>query len=201
MSLVKTEPYGSWKSKISAEVVVSDFVKMSDLKISSNGTLFWVEMRSKENGRGVICHLQKRPKDILPHDYNARTSVHEYGGAPYCVNNEDLYFVNYSDQKIYKLAKDIEPVFHKENCRFADLTFDIKRDAIFMVREEHANEVKNSICMLDLKSREMKEIASGYDFYSSLVLSDDKKKLAFLCWNNPNMPWDSTDLMVADFKR
>ncbi len=41
-------------------------------------------------------------------------------------------------------------------------------------------------------------LASGYDFYSTPRLSPDGSKLSWLAWRHPQMPWDGTELWVAD---
>src|SRR5206468_132736 len=42
-------------------------------------------------------------------------------------------------------------------------------------------------------------LVGGNDFYSSPRISPDGKRLAWLTWNHPNMPWVETQLWVADF--
>ena len=41
-------------------------------------------------------------------------------------------------------------------------------------------------------------LASGYDFYSTPRPSADGSRLAWISWRHPNMPWDGTELWVAD---
>jgi dipeptidyl aminopeptidase/acylaminoacyl peptidase len=50
------------------------------------------------------------------------------------------------------------------------------------------------------KEGEGKILVSGNDFYSTPRLKHDGSKLAWLTWNHPNMPWDGTELWVADVK-
>ena len=41
-------------------------------------------------------------------------------------------------------------------------------------------------------------LVGGNDFYSNPRLTGDGSRLAWLAWNHPNMPWDGTELWVAD---
>lgn len=41
-------------------------------------------------------------EDVLHKDFNARTRVHEYGGASYFVHGGSIYFSNFLDQKLYR---------------------------------------------------------------------------------------------------
>ncbi len=41
-------------------------------------------------------------------------------------------------------------------------------------------------------------LASGHDFYSTPRLSADGRHLAWLAWRHPQMPWDGTELWIAE---
>ena len=43
-------------------------------------------------------------------------------------------------------------------------------------------------------------IVSGHDFYSTPRFNPDGSRLSWLAWRHPQMPWDGTELWVADVK-
>jgi dipeptidyl aminopeptidase/acylaminoacyl peptidase len=47
---------------------------------------------------------------------------------------------------------------------------------------------------------EIEILVSGNDFYAYPRLSPDGSQLAWITWNHPNMPWDETELWVAEVK-
>ena len=71
-----------------------------------------------------------------------------------------------------------------------------------MVRESHSavhDMPNNTIATLDLNNTaEVETLISGADFYSNPRFSPDGKKLSWLSWDLPNMPWDGTELWLAD---
>ena len=44
----------------------------------------------------------------------------------------------------------------------------------------------------------MTNLVTGSDFYGAPRLSPDGTRLAWISWNHPNMPWDGTELWVAE---
>ncbi|MDC0035484.1 S9 family peptidase [Chloroflexi bacterium] len=205
MSSKKIAAYGSWKSQISTKSIVSDSIGLGDISVSCE-SIFWQEMRPSEGGRYTIMHQSKNGArhELIPKSYNARTRVHEYGGGSFLVDKDEVYFSNFSDQQIYKTTitdANPVPITHDIEFRFADGVMDSKNHRIIYVAEKHdgENEPINSIVSVDLKNAgAINTIASGFDFYSSPVISPDGESLAWIQWNHPNMPWDSTELYIAD---
>jgi hypothetical protein len=54
-----------------------------------------------------------------------------------------------------------------------------------------------SLCA-DIQSGAITQLSSGRDFYQSPAMSGDGSRLAWVQWDHPNMPWDDTQLVVAD---
>src|SRR5262249_20766025 len=119
-----------------------------------------------------------------------------------------VYFSNFSDQRLYRLAGDgapspITPVAEPggSSFRYADGVIDAARQRWIGVREEHRGDgqVDNTLVAIDPnEGGPGQNLAQGSDFYASPRLSPDGRKLAWICWSHPNMPWVGTELWVAD---
>lgn len=168
--------------------------------------LYWTEGRPDEAGRQVIVRRNGAGplEDVTPPGFNARTRVHEYGGGHYAVHNGTVWFINFDDQRLYRQDRDGQPraITPAVDIRHADMVIDPNRRLIYAVREDHATsapEAVNSLVALDWNGeRDAIEIASGNDFYASPRLSPDGKRLAWLTWHHPNMPWDGCELWIGD---
>ncbi len=205
MSGPQIAPYGSWKSPITSDLIVSNTVGFNQIALDGED-VYWIEMRPSEGGRHVVIRHTPdgRTIDITPSSFNARTRVHEYGGGSFVIEYGRVYFSNYSDQRLYLQDPGSEPrpISPDADLRFADGVIDHRRGRIICVCEDHSNsvgEVTNSLVSLDLGSGdEVKIIVSGNDFYSSPCISPDGFRLAWLSWNHPNMPWDGTELWMGE---
>ena len=147
--------------------------------------------------------------DLLPDGMNARTAVHEYGGGGWWARDGVVWFANWADQRLYRLAPGGEPVpltpepATPRADRFADGDFAPDGASIVCVRERHhgpsAEEVVNEIVRLHAhRPSEPEVLVSGSDFVAAPRLSPDGTTLAWLRWNHPSMPWDATELVVRD---
>lgn len=198
------KPYGSWKSPITSDLIVSGTIGLSETAFDGED-IYWLEGRPSEGGRYVIMRRTPDGKiaDMTPPPFNVRTRVHEYGGGSYVVADGTAYFSNYEDQRLYRQTGNEvpRPLTAEASMRYADAVVDRKRNRLICVREDHTQserEAVNTIATVDLESGESVVIVSGSDFYSTPRLSHDEKRLAWLQWNHPNMPWDGCELCVCE---
>ena len=201
----KAAPFGSWKSPISIDLLLQGELRLSQPRWDGDD-LYWIEGRPDEDGRQVIVGRASGGAiaDVTPPGFNARTRVHEYGGGDYAVSGGTVWFTNFDDQRVYRQDAGTAPraISPDGDIRHADLTVDAARERILAVREDHTHsdiDAVNTLVALDWSGRrEATVLASGNDFYSTPKLGPDGRRLAWLTWNHPNMPWDGTELWVSE---
>ncbi|CAN5170863.1 S9 family peptidase [soil metagenome] len=199
-----TLPYGSWPSPISIEGAVSSRLALSEPRLEGDD-VYWTEGRPQERGRQVIVRWNESEgaTDVTPAEFNARTMAHEYGGGWYAVHDGTVYFANLGDGRIYRQRRDAapEPLTDAGPRRFGDLRVDHARNRLLCVREDLSvagAEPTDALLAIDLDSGASTVLAEGHDFYSTPRPSPNGRQLAWLAWRHPNMPWDSTELWLAD---
>ena len=204
MSEPQVVPHGSWRSPISSDLIVRGVVGLKGLALDGQD-VYWLESRPGEGGRNAIVRHSPdgRTEDVTPRSFSARTRVHEYGGGDCTAHAGTVYFSNFSDQRLYRQLPGQEPqaLTAENDRRYADMMVDASRDRIVAVRENHTNverEPINELVGIGLENDEERVLASGNDFYSSPRVSPDGRRLAWLTWNHPNMPWDGTELWSCE---
>ncbi len=199
----ETIPYGAWPSPISARSVVAGVVGFSELT-SAAGMRFWLESRPEENGRSVLvrCDADGLQQDVTPAPCNVRSRVHEYGGGAYTVAGDGVWFVNFDDQNLYReRAGTIEQITRSPvEERFADFRHDSQHQRLISVVERHSGdaEPQNLLGAVDAATGAVTVLDAQHDFYASPRLAPDGRRLAFVAWDHPNMPWDGSVLYLAD---
>ena len=202
--------YGSWPSPISAELITRAAPGLNFVQ-SHGDALYWVESRPWDAGRCVIMQRNDRGEttDLLPSHFSHHSGVHEYGGMAYTIYDGHLYFVNAADQRIYRQPIDNPStpiaITPKGPWRFADLIIDAQHQRLIAVCEEHQErqEPENYLAAIALSDEEtsIKKLQSGADFYAYPRLSPDQKRLCWIQWSHPNMPWDRSELWLANLSQ
>ncbi|HPT45407.1 MAG TPA: hypothetical protein PLM07_05855, partial [Candidatus Rifleibacterium sp.] len=210
-----TASYIDWEPAVSAADVFRATVAFSFLSADDAGRLFWVELRPEEKGR---CVLMMRTTagdccELLPAPYSARSRVMEYGGMPYIAAHGRVIFANFADQRLYWLPIDnsappqpLTPEKLSDGRLMKFMQPVVSPDGRWLVAacelEDGRSEPVNALCVLDLLVKGIQEpriLVQGADFYKQPTFAADGNRLAWLEWNHPAMPWDSTILTVAPF--
>jgi dipeptidyl aminopeptidase/acylaminoacyl peptidase len=199
-------PYGSWTSSLSAEALAAGGINFGDLR-SANGRLYWVENVPARGGEVALFSFGDGvTAQVTPNGANVRTRVHEYGGGSFIAVGDTIYYSQLSDQRLYELKRGGTPAaVTPANYRYADCIAVSgaakSAGALVCVREDHTDpgHVRNTLVRLPLPIAGPGEVLfDGSDFVSYPRLSPDGRRLAFITWNHPNMPWDGTELKVAE---
>ncbi len=208
---VRVAPYGSWESPIATEMLTAGALRFDEIDVS-DGDIYWVESRPDEQGRYAAMRYSAAGEisEVTTSEFSARTLVHEYGGGSLAVSNGVAYFSNFTDQRLYRRAVDGSdqptPLSPELPIRFADAVVDDERGRLICVVEDHRRdglEAENYIGAVPIDGSaadadEIERLHEGFDFCSSPRLSPDGRRLAWICWNHPNMPWDATELWLAE---
>jgi dipeptidyl aminopeptidase/acylaminoacyl peptidase len=201
-------PYGAWRSPFPISMLTTGVVALGEIK-AAGGVRYWLEGRPEEKGRQVLV---RRDQDgtttrLTPEGFNARTRVQEYGGAAYLVEGELVVVSDFSTGRLNRVTgpERLEPFTPEKAWRYADMVLDASRNRLIAVREDHEKETlerhgeaQNAVVAIDLASGDVSVLVEGADFYAAPRLSPDGSRICWLEWRHPNMPWDGTELRLAD---
>ncbi len=205
-------PFGTWPTPATSELVVADAAALTGLAVDGDAVI-WSEARPAEGGRTQIVRRSSdgTTTDLLGNEFNARTAVHEYGGAAWWARDGVVWFVNWADQRLYRRDPEgtCEPLTPEPETtrgdRYADGDLHPDGTRLVCIREHHpvggrgAVDVRNELVTLSAHEPSQPEVVvSGADFVMSPRWSKDGRHLCWVEWDHPNMPWDGTRLMVRD---
>ncbi|KAJ7053313.1 alpha/beta-hydrolase [Mycena amicta] len=203
-------PYGTWDSPISAGMVAKLSVCTEDVLVDSvTSAIYYVEKRPQEGGRNVLVRGADG-MDVFGREWNARTAVHEYGGASVVIHRDVVLFSNFADAQVYRLDLSSDavmtpkPVTAAKDCRFASFSVHpVHTNLVVSIMEDHTNpapkDVLNTLVCLNLLETIQCPVPllAGADFYATPTFNPDGSLLAWTQWSHPDMPWDGEQVYVA----
>ncbi len=201
-----TLPAGTWPSPITARSLVAGSVGISEV-VPDGDDVWWAESRPDNGGRTTLVRWRDgSAQDVTPPEVNVRTSVHEYGGGAWWVADGVAYYSEFGDQRLRRIAPGGEPMVLTaepsvlRGLRYADGRPTPDGEWYVCVHERHGDgePVNEIVAVATDGSMRTEVIASGADFYAAPRLSPDGHSVVWIQWMHPNMPWDSTELWIAD---
>jgi dipeptidyl aminopeptidase/acylaminoacyl peptidase len=206
---VGTKPYGTWPSPLGADLVAAaSSPRYGHVDVEAARVRF-TEARAGEGGRTVVAEARSGGEvvDLTPPGANARTRAHEYGGGAVWYHGDTVFYSDFSDGRLYRLDGDgaaPRPVTPEPAAphalRYADGVVTPDGETVICVRERHADGgVANELVSLPADgSAESQVLVSGSDFFMAPRLDPAGRRLAWLSWDHPRMPWDGTELWLAE---
>ena len=213
-----TARYGAWPSPIGASDVAVAGIRLSGpvpVHTDAGDEVWWAEARPTEGGRTVIVRRDAAGavSDVLPAGWNVRTRVHEYGGTAWLpLPGGGLAFADWADQRVHRLDPGSttpvpltpEPA-ETAGLRYADPVLGPGGDEIWWVREAHdEGTIRRHIVAVPVSGAAaadpaaVREIAGGSDFLAFPRPAPDGRRVAWIAWDHPRMPWDGTELRVGE---
>jgi dipeptidyl aminopeptidase/acylaminoacyl peptidase len=177
----------------------------------ADGRVCWLEGLPQEGGRVVVVDAAAdgTRRVRTPAGFNVRSRVHEYGGGACAAQGDTLWFSNFADHRAYEQVGEAmpRPLTPEGRLRFADFEPDGRHRRLIAVCEDHGAapgvahaEPTNRLVAIALDGAPTapRVLAEGADFYAAPRLSPDGRQLAWLQWQHPHMPWQATELWLAE---
>ena len=204
---------GWWPSPWSPSQVAAGKVSRGGLQVDQ-GRVFWTESRPDQAGRQVVVSFDPSaspgllPVDVSPAGVSVRSRVHEYGGGAATISDGVLVYIDQDDQAWHRLdlvsgsasvrlGADDTPA----TVRHADGRVTPDRKWLLSVEEVlgSATTIHRLVATpLDAAGSSVVLVEDG-DFVAAPRLSSDGRWLAWVTWDHPDMPWDTSRLVVAPF--
>ncbi|GAB3012749.1 prolyl oligopeptidase family serine peptidase [Streptomyces pseudoechinosporeus] len=217
--IVQTLAYGSWPSPIDASLAAAHDGHPEYVGFVGDEA-WWTEPRPTEGGRRTLVRRRAdgTEESVLPAPWNVRSRVIEYGGQPWAgVMREDgplIVFVNFVDQRLYAYEggepRPLTPLsLVGGGLRWVEPQLHLERGEVWCVLEEFTGDgptdVRRVVAAVPLdgsaeQDRDaVRELTDDrHRFVTGPRVSPDGRRAAWLAWDHPRMPWDGTELMLAD---
>lgn len=217
---MQTSPYGSWPSPIDAALAAAHDGHPEWLGFVGD-EVWWTEPRPAEGGRRTLVrrHADGREEPVLPAPWNVRSRLIEYGGHPWAgalvAGAPLVVFVHFADQRLYRYEPGSEPRPLTPlspvggGLRWAEPQLRPDLGEVWCVLEEFTGDgptdVRRVLAAVPLdgsaaQDRDaVRELTDDrHRFVTGPRLSRDGSRAAWLAWDHPRMPWDGTELIVAE---
>lgn len=190
--------YGQWPSSIGADVVAARSTSYDAVCITGQAVT-WLETRPSD-GRTVVAMWSpgQGARDVTPDGFDVGTSIHAYGGGAYAHTPTGLVVVSADDQRLHRVDHDgaARPITPPSDHRYGDLR-PLDGTALVCVRERPGGPDDLVVLPVD-GSAPPRAVQEEHDFYAFPTPSSVGRRLAWITWDDPNLPRDGSDLWVAD---
>ena len=208
--------FGAWTSPITPADAAAAGGGLQWVDLHA-GRVWWAESRPAEGGRVALLREDGAGgvREVLAAPWNARNRVHEYGGRPWVVlatpDGDRVAFTHWDDQRVYLVdpedpAATPEPITpepeRRQGVRYGDLTAGPGGREVWCVRETATGDsrvdVRRDLVAIPVDGGPPRVLGASHHFMTGPKVSPDGRHAVWLGWDHPAMPWDGTELCVAE---
>lgn len=199
-------PFGAWPSPFTAVSVATAAPRIDGARFVGD-EIWWGESVPAEGGRVTV--RSSAGGAVLAAPWSARSRVHEYGGGAWTADDAGtLYFVDATDQRVYRQSRDDRPrpltptAPDGSGPNHGGLR--LQNGRLLAVREDLAVtphmrgivEIPTDGSAADAPEM-IRVLTHGPGFYAHPALSPDGTRLAWVQWSDRRMPWQQASLRIA----
>jgi dipeptidyl aminopeptidase/acylaminoacyl peptidase len=183
-------------STLTAELAAESLIQRSGLVVSKVG-VFWLESEPA-SGLNVVFTLDPAadPVPLLASTLAVGSQVNGYGGGALCVSDDTLYAVESGSQQIIAIdpsGGSQTALTNDAGARYGGLSWDHSHGRLLAVRESDGKQQ-----LISIERGRPRVLHGGQDFYSAPAVSASGRKMAWVSWCLPDMPWVASELWQAD---
>ena len=168
---VNTLPFGTWPSRITPDAIVAETIRLAAVTLDS-GRIGWLEGRPGEGGRNVLVRA------------NAAGGYDDVTPPPFNVRS-----------RVHEYGGGACAV-SGDRVWFSNF-----EDGRIHVRSDGGAPPVNDLVAISVEDGSVRVLASGHDFFAAPAPSPDGRRLAWLAWDQPDMPWDAATLWLSELDR
>ncbi|MFF5637666.1 LpqB family beta-propeller domain-containing protein [Streptomyces sp. NPDC012825] len=222
---MRTAAHGSWPSPVDAALAAAHDGR-PEYPGAVGDELWWIAPRPAEDGRRTLVRRRAdgTEETVLPAPWNVRSRVVEYGGRPWAAADRPgdgpvVVFCHFPDQRLYAYEPDAGPGAEPRpltpvsavggGLRWVDPVVHPDRGEVWCVLEEFTGPAPTDVRRVPAavpldgsaagdRTAVRELTGERHRFVTGPRLSPDGTRAAWIGWDHPRMPWDGTEVLLAE---
>ncbi|WP_411077820.1 LpqB family beta-propeller domain-containing protein [Streptomyces sp. cmx-10-25] len=222
---MRTAAHGSWPSPVDAALAAAHDGR-PEYPGAVGDELWWTAPRPAEDGRRALVRRRAdgTEETVLPAPWNVRSRVVEYGGRPWAAADRPgggplVVFCHFPDQRLYAYEPDAGPGVEPRpltpvsavggGLRWVDPVVHPDRGEVWCVLEEFTGPAPTDVRRVPAavpldgsaagdRTAVRELTGERHRFVTGPRLSPDGTRAAWIGWDHPRMPWDGTEVLLAE---
>ncbi|MFE5734535.1 LpqB family beta-propeller domain-containing protein [Streptomyces sp. NPDC056528] len=222
---MRTAAHGSWPSPVDAALAAAHDGR-PEYPGAVGDELWWTAPRPAEDGRRALVRRRAdgTEETVLPAPWNVRSRVVEYGGRPWAAADRPgggpvVVFCHFPDQRLYAYEPDAGPGAEPRpltpvsavggGLRWVDPVVHPDRGEVWCVLEEFTGPAPTDVRRVPAavpldgsaagdRTAVRELTGERHRFVTGPRLSPDGTRAAWIGWDHPRMPWDGTEVLLAE---